>query len=156
MFRDSASNQPWVKTDDINQVPFSEFEKAGAVYVLHDRHRVNIGIQHAIVIADDELWACGSADCISNCKHLAPVYQAALLTTLFALDISEYGVSTLKKSKWNGMELDSPTLNISYHANAFVYGYNVYDPEYFTNGRAICQPVVEHSHQKQKYQWAFQ
>ena len=150
----SASSQPWVKTDDINQVPFSGFGKARDLYVLHDIYRVTAGNQDAIVIAHDQYRACGSDYCINNCKHLAPVDQAALLTTLFALDISEYGVSKLQKSKWNGMDLGPPTLNISYHESTFVYDNKLYEPKYF-NDRAICQPVVEHSHQKQKYQWGF-
>lgn len=60
----SAFNQPWVKTDDINQVPFSEFGRASDVYVIHDATRINATV-HPIILTN-----CYSHECeaLANCK----------------------------------------------------------------------------------------
>lgn len=79
--------------------------------------------------------------------------------SIYSLDVSKYNVSSLGNSKWNGIDLDSPTLNITRYLNGqsrgpFVFQNKFYDYEYFfTNDRAICQPVMENN--QQTYQWGF-
>lgn len=54
------------------------------------------------------------------------------------------------------MDLDSPTLNITYYPDRgpFAYENKAYSPEDF-NDRAICQPIVDLKQHRQKYQWGF-
>lgn len=78
----SANNQAVVKMDDAKQVLFSEFEKAR--YVIHDGNRVNLRINYAISLYDNQAMACGSLDCITKCEHLASSDQVAFLTFLSA------------------------------------------------------------------------
>lgn len=149
----SASNQPWVKTDDINQVPFSEFRQATDLYVIHDAIRINAKANYVYV--GDQISVCQRDNCIEECKYPASLYQVMFLTTLSTLDTSKYGVSQPRKSVWNGVDLNPPTLNISCNTSAFIYGHKAYEPKYF-NDRAVCQPIVEQNQQQQqKYQWGF-
>lgn len=74
----SANNQAWVKTDDVRQVPFSQFERAQ--YVINDGNRVSLSAKYAIVSEDDERMACGSFGCVAACKYLDFSDQPALLT----------------------------------------------------------------------------
>lgn len=149
----SASNQPWVKTDDINQVPFNEFTKATDLYVIHDAFRINASVNY--VYFEDQYTVCQRNNCIAECKYPAPLHQVMFLTTLLTLDTSKYGVSQPRKSIWNGVDLNPPTLDISCNTFAFIYGDKAYEPRYFNDG-AVCQPVVEQNQQQQqKYQWGF-
>lgn len=153
----SANNQAWVKTDDVSQVLFSQFERAQ--YVINDGNRVGLSAHYAIASGDDEKMACGSVGCVDSCKCLAQQDQIAILTPSASLDIYDYGVSKPQGSKWNGKSLDSPTLNILYYWDRrskmpFSFKNKTYDDEYFrTNDTAICQPVMENY--QQKYQWGF-
>lgn len=68
-------------------------------------------------------------------------------------------MSDLRESTWNGIGLDSPTLNITSYPDRqsrrpYVFENNLYEYEYFTtNDRTICQPIMENN--QQTYQWGF-
>lgn len=76
----SANNQAVVKTTDVAQVLFSQFQRAR--YVIHDGDRVGLTNQISIGSDDDEMRVCGWAGCINDCKHLAFSGRAAFLTSL--------------------------------------------------------------------------
>lgn len=64
----SANNVAVVKTDDVNQVLFSEFKRVE--YVIQDGDRINKSSPFVFVSGDSEPEACGSSYCIATCKHL--------------------------------------------------------------------------------------
>lgn len=76
----SANNQAVVKTDDIKQVLFSQFNRVR--YVINDGHRVSVG--YPIASDRDESRACGFVGCIEDCKRLASSGPPASLTSLSA------------------------------------------------------------------------
>lgn len=89
-----------------------------------------------------------------------------LITAFTFLDIWVYAITNAIGSSWGDIHLPPPSLNITPYWDdnpwgspsstaPFTYEGKVYDLEYFTNDRAICQPFVDSSQPQQKYQWGF-
>lgn len=76
----SANTEAVVRTNGVNQVPFSQFKRAR--YVIHDGNRVNLSTQYPIVSDAAEKNACGDVGCIDDCKRLTSPNQGTFLTSL--------------------------------------------------------------------------
>ncbi|KAL1871877.1 hypothetical protein Daus18300_004510, partial [Diaporthe australafricana] len=135
----SANNEAVVKTDDVNQVPFSQFQEVR--FIIHDFNRVSQSMEPMVISSrNQDYLVCGGSSCIKRY-------------------ISKYGIAKNITSIWNGEPLESPTLNITSYSDkpggmTFVFKNKTYDTTYFTaNDRTICQPAIENS--QQTYQWGF-